>query len=167
MGTTTQRNITDVIDQIKPILASNGVNCARLDHIRESSFYRAPEDMLPAWRSLVAFLTAVVPVTPDAPEWVRRVAAIVNGTEPAAPSWPTMDQTRTAMRTYDDAVAALMGCDADNADARLREADAAWCAVLDAFAFDTAAHNRRDTIMACGKAAFFEPFLRGILRGAA
>jgi hypothetical protein len=167
MGTNTQRNIADVIDQIKPILVSNGVNCARLDHIRESSFYRAPEDMLPAWRALVAFLTAVVPVTPDAPDWVRRVAAIVNGHERAVSSWPNMDQTRTAMRAYDNAVAALMGCDAHNADARLREADAAWCAVLDAFAFDTASYNQRSTIMACKSAPFFESFLRGILRGAA
>ena len=82
-------------------------------------------------------------------------------------TWPKLDTTRAAMRAYDAAVAALMGCDASNADELLLATESAWAAVLGAFAFDTAAFNRADTIMACGKAPFFEPFLRGILRGAA
>ena len=82
-------------------------------------------------------------------------------------TWPKLDTTRAALRAYDAAVAALMGCDAANAEELLLATEAAWDAVLGAFAFDTSAFNRRDTIMGCRRAPFFEPFLRGILRGAA
>ena len=83
----------------------------------------------------------------------------------SAQDWPDMTKTRAAMRAYDHTVALLMGCAASDADHLLLNTKRAWRDVLEAFAEDTAEFNRRETILGCASAPFFEPFLRGILRG--
>ena len=68
-------------------------------------------------------------------------------------------------RAYDHTVALLMWCAAWDADHLLLNTKRAWRDVLEAFADDTAEFNRRETILGCASAPFFEPFLRGLLSG--
>lgn len=76
------RNIIDVINQIKPILIENGQDVTTLDEIISSKEFAAPELDHLHWRALQTFLVHIAmnhtsEGYDQLPDWLKRVSDII------------------------------------------------------------------------------------------
>lgn len=76
-----RRDITKVMDQLRPALTAGGVDLRGLDSMQQAVGFTAPEEMRMRWEELCLWLETVCPDPkhPDAPQWVREVSDIIEG----------------------------------------------------------------------------------------
>lgn len=77
----TVRDITDVMDRLRPVLVRHAVDTSGFEAIYRGVGFRAPEHRRLDWRLLCEWLfeTLPNPMLPSTPAWVVEVSDVVEG----------------------------------------------------------------------------------------
>jgi hypothetical protein len=75
------RKISDVMERIRPLLVTSGVDMTEFKRLEYSLGFAAPETHPDYWRPLCEWLASALPnpTLPDAPAWVKEVSDIIEG----------------------------------------------------------------------------------------